>query len=376
MMMAKGHQLRRNRNTIGLACGLFVGLLFGMLIGRQLFPSTGSSGSSTGAGRPPELFIMSPCLSDAEAASLQLKHLNKHAKHKATCDDVGLCTCESDEYYFDGKECLAFEGSPWSTMFRTLRKKWHEIPVSKEEYKKGKIVHTGSLRAFSDDLVKRSDRDIAEQWQSQAPHDTFTYFYASIFKGKKILDIGSGMARQTLQFAQNGAHVTFCDVVPTNLELIRRTANYLGFGHRVQTILIEDLQTFDEDLAAHASADSSFFPLDVITAFGSMHHAPREFIQKEVNTLLKHLKVGGTWLQLAYPLKRWIDYGAPSFNVGGWGGDDGVEKTPWAEWYEPGKLMRNLAPHKFYEKWCGIINKKEFIWIELTYRGTVNATMV
>ena len=104
--------------------------------------------------------------------------------------------------------------------------------------------------------------------------------------------------------------------------------------------------------------------------------APREFIQKEAHILLKHLKVGGTWLQLAYPLKRWKDYGAPSFSVGGWGGDDGVEKTPWCDWYEPGKLMRNLAPHKFFENWCGIINKKEYIWIELTYGGTMNATMV
>lgn len=85
---------------------------------------------------------------------------------------------------------------------------------------------------------------------------------------------------------------------------------------------------------------------DAVCAFGSMHHAPREFIQKQVRILRDHLAPGGLWVQLAYPINRFRNprpadnsprmqakfYGdGISFNNGGWGGDN--EKTPWAEWY-------------------------------------------
>ena len=126
-------------------------------------------------------------------------------------------------------------------MFSTLKKKWHEIPVASESYIGNNIVSQGAARAFTEDLVSYSDEELVKFWKSQVTHDTFTSFYASTFRGKRVLDIGSGMARQTLQFAWNGANVTYCDVVSTNLEVIRRIAEYSGFGNRVQTILIEDL---------------------------------------------------------------------------------------------------------------------------------------
>ena len=85
---------------------------------------------------------------------------------------------------------------------------------------------------------------------------------------------------------------------------------------------------------------------DAVCAFGSMHHAPREFIQKQVRLLRDHLAPGGLWVQLAYPINRFRNprpadnvpsmqamfYGdGLSFNNGGWGGDN--DKTPWAEWW-------------------------------------------
>lgn len=185
------------------------------------------------------------------------------------------------------------------------------------------------------------------------------------------------MARQTLQFAKNGAHVTYCDVAASNLAVIRRLAKALGFDDRVHTILIEDFDKFEMSLNKHAADNPAFMPLDVITAFGSMHHAPREKIVTEANVLLKHLKPGGTWLQLAYPITRWLGGGrkhTPTFTYG-WGGDNGKKLAPWTEWYSPGKFMSTHRPngHRFYEKWCGIIGRNPhnpaFIWMEFTYRG-------
>ena len=49
---------------------------------------------------------MSECLADSEAAAIQREHLKADAQFKPICDDVGMCKCENDEFYFDGKECL------------------------------------------------------------------------------------------------------------------------------------------------------------------------------------------------------------------------------------------------------------------------------
>merc|ERR1711966_57709 len=107
-----------------------------------------------------------------------------------------------------------------------------------------------------------------------------------------------------------------------------------------------------------------------------MHHAPRELNQREYHILAKHLRIGGSWLQLAYPLGRWqatqVDEFCPkkdktigtSFDDGWWGGDGC--RTPYAEWYEPGKWWKTLQPYTFLMDWCGVIGKQppEFIWFK------------
>lgn len=343
-----------SQKIIGAAAAILVIFMVGYL----MYPTKAPAGT----------WHMDQCHSDSFSAALQLSQLRADAPHKPECDEVGLCTCE-EGYYFNGKECLALKGSNWEQMFATLKNKWHEVPSRKEEYANVDIQIDG-VTASTSKLLKLTDKQLLSFWRGAAPSDTFTNFYASTFQNKKVLDIGSGMARQTLQFALNGAHVTYCDVVPTNLEVIRRVASALGCASRVKTILITDLNKFKQDLSQHAKSSPDFMPLDVITAFGSMHHVPSEFIHKEVNILLEHLRIGGTWLQLAYPIHRWTQDGGPPFSEGGWGGDDnGKTKTPWAEWYEPGKLMKILRPHEFHMNWCGIVGGFEFIWFELTHLG-------
>jgi hypothetical protein len=106
---------------------------------------------------------------------------------------------------------------------------------------------------------------------------------------------------------------------------------------QVKTIYIESIADMDRALEGKV--------FDAVCAFGSMHHAPREFIQKQVRILRDHLAPGGLWVQLAYPINRFrnprADDNLPhmqskyygdglSFNNGGWGGDN--DRTPWAEW--------------------------------------------
>jgi hypothetical protein len=64
-------------------------------------------------------------------------------------------------------------------------------------------------------------------------------------------------------------------------------------------------------------------------AMGSMHNAPVEVMKPEYQELIRHLKIGGRWLQLAYPKTRWIRDGSPSFED--WGPMVDGPGTPWEE---------------------------------------------
>jgi hypothetical protein len=112
-------------------------------------------------------------------------------------------------------------------------------------------------RAHSSLLLR--DNDMVSKWEDVTTTDTFTMYYASVFRGRcvvrlmiaslfsctslashfrRIIDIGSGLARQTLQFAIHGAHVTFVDIVKDNLEVIRRVAKSKGCEDRVSNFHI------------------------------------------------------------------------------------------------------------------------------------------
>lgn len=82
-------------------------------------------------------------------------------------------------------------------------------------------------------------------------------------------------------------------------------------------------------------------------------------------TLRSHLRVGGTWLQLAYPINRM----GPEMDFHHFGQMTDGERTPWAEWMDSGKILKMHKPGKFVVNWCGIVNKDEFVWLELIYLG-------
>ena len=53
------------------------------------------------------------------------------------------------------------------------------------------------------------------------------------------------------------------------------------------------------------SLDALPYDYDVIFAFGSLHNAPLHVLTEECTALVKHLKSGGRWMQLAYPKSRY-----------------------------------------------------------------------
>ena len=146
--------------------------------------------------------------------------------------------------------------------------------------------------------------------------------YIDAFRGKCVLEVGSGLGFDGIRFASEGAAWTFADIVPENLEVIRRIAGLKGLSGSVR------FHSIDDDLS-FAALPSDY---DAIWVFGSIHHIPFEMARQEALGVLGHLKPGGRWMELVYPRERWLREGSLSFDE--WGRVTDGERTPWVEWLQ------------------------------------------
>lgn len=246
------------------------------------------------------------------------------------------------------------ESEEWKKPYETLRGKWVEVPIGAGTYNR------------TTRLIELSDEELLAEWEKARRDITtgaeFTHrgwyhaLYADGMRGKKVLDVGSGFGVDSITFAQHGARLTFVDLVETNLKVLERLCNIMGLTE-MRFVLFEDVDSLKP-------LDTDY---DVIMAMGSLHNAPEKVMNPEYQELIKHLKVGGRWLQLAYPRSRWIHDGREPFS--NWGTLTDGPGTPWCEWLEPEKLLGMLAPAKFevvlYREFHhGMLN-----WFDLLYKG-------
>lgn len=248
----------------------------------------------------------------------------------------------------------AIKDVSWENPYETLRKKWVEVPVTQ----------FGQMKTT--DLLNLSDELLLDQWQKAREEITtglqfshrgwYHTLYADGMRGKKVMDVGSGFGVDSITFARNGARLTFVDLVETNLEVLKRLCKIMGLKDARFHVL--------QDLDSLRPLDTDY---DVIMAFGSMHNAPVDVMKPEYQELIRHLKVGGRWLQLAYPKIRWIRAGCPSFEA--WGPMCDGPGTPWEEWYDVPKLISMFEPAKFDLVLYQEFRDGEFNWFDLLYRG-------
>ncbi len=237
----------------------------------------------------------------------------------------------------------------WAQPFEVLRKKWTEVPT------------TQSGRRRTSELLRLSDGELLREWERSRQDITtgrnfahrgwYHALYREMVTSKKIMDVGSGFAIDSISFSQFGARVTFVDLAEDNLEVVKRLCRLLGIRN-CQFVLLQDVDTL-----RGLEAD-----YDVIMASGSLHHAPVSVIRPEVHELRRHLRRGGRWLQLAYPRARWVREGSLPFSK--WGEvTDGVG-TPWAEWYDLDKLRALHTPGRFEVILCLEFHGSDFIWFD------------
>ncbi len=232
-----------------------------------------------------------------------------------------------------------------------LCNKWKEIP--------GRRLG----RIFSSDCLAFNDKELLEFWEGCSEETTipevrgwFQGVYQYQVSGKRLLDIGSGLGIDGIFFAEQGAHVTFSDIISENLELVKRICRLKQI--KADFYLIDKFDHFDFDKE-----------FDLIMAIGSLHHAPFDFVQREVAALLPHLIVGGRFMMLSYPKERFDQY-QKDFDVmdqADFGKITDGERTPWAEWYGADRIRGLFGPTCHLNWWRNFgKSQNDFNWFELT----------
>src|SRR6266478_2373007 len=238
----------------------------------------------------------------------------------------------------------------WQLPYETLRKKWVEVPTTATGTQK-----TTNFLGLPDDALlaewEMARRDITTGPEF-AHRGWYHALYADGMRGKKVMDVGSGFGVDSITFAQHGAKLTFVDLVETNLKVLQRVCTILGL-REVSFVRFEDLGSLKP-------LDADY---DVVMAMGSLHHAPARVMKPEYQELLRHLKVGGRWLQLAYPRSRWIREGRSPFSK--WGEMTDGAGTPWCEWYDLPKLLSMFEPAKFEVVLYQEFHNGDFNWFDL-----------
>jgi len=122
---------------------------------------------------------------------------------------------------------------------------------------------------------------------------------------KRVLDVGCGVGRETVELARRGARVVAVDLSPTLVAAARKRVGDAGFGHRVE---------FKACAAEDLAADGDQF--DVVLGNGVLHH----FDLPAFKTTLVQLLKPGAVAQFSEPighnpllrLYRWLTPGLHS----------------------------------------------------------------
>ena len=120
-----------------------------------------------------------------------------------------------------------------------------------------------------------------------APEHRYILSSVGDLRGKKVLDLGSGLGEAAVYFALQGAHVTACDVSPAMLGVVQRVARRHGVHVGVH----------------EAPAERTGLPdagFDLVYAGNVLHHVDTPQTLREISRLLKPGGMLASWDPLAH----------------------------------------------------------------------------
>lgn len=246
-----------------------------------------------------------------------------------------------------------------NTSFDIERSKsyWRFVPSGEGKHNSAELAG-----APDSELESTWDRAFASRFLRYPEEDRFMQVMAASFKDKQILSIGSGMGFHELYYRRHGAHVTCFDIVPTNLEIIRRVAAIKG---------LPPIETF-------CGADS-FWPkfdrtLDVAFIYGSLMAMPAGEQRQLLERVKSALRPDGTIVLMLYTWKfaeSTCGWRSPSDfdpTVFARASDPsvGAEHCPWSDWHDDAKLLDLAGPGMRITR-RQLWQHGLFVWYELAF---------
>jgi SAM-dependent methyltransferase len=219
---------------------------------------------------------------------------------------------------------------------------------------------TSNLLALDDQALREVwDNAFLKRFERYPEEDQFLRHMAAEFAGKRVLSIGSGIGLHEIFYQLHGARMTCCDIVPSNLEVIRRISAIKGA--RGMEFLVS--KGSDQDLGG---------PYDVIFIYGSLMTMPIPLQRELLAGSMAALRPDGrivlmlyTW-EFARATCTWSSRDEFDPRVFARASDPSVgpEHCPWSDWHDDAKLEALVGGEMLVRRrqfW----NQDWFVWHEL-----------
>ena len=245
--------------------------------------------------------------------------------------------------------------------FQTSRRYWRFAP-------------SGAGKHDTSELVKNDDASLALAWneaytarfRQYIEEDEFLRLMGAEFKGKRILSIGSGLGFHEIYYQWCGAHVTCCDIVPTNLQVVERVA---------ATKNIQGMHF----ILRKSSSQSLDGPYDVVFCYGSLMTMPQTLQRELLKQAMAALSPDGrivlmlyTW-EFARATCGWSSPTKFDATVFARASDPSVgeEHCPWSDWHDDAKIA-DLVDNELNIRRRQLWNQGWFVWYELAQSAGEN----
>jgi SAM-dependent methyltransferase len=241
------------------------------------------------------------------------------------------------------------------------RRYWRHAPAGADK------LDTDALATAGDASVDVWDAAFRSRLLTYSEEEQFIRTLAERVNGRRIVSIGSGLGFHELFYAAAGAHVTCCDIVPTNLSAIERVAARRHIP----------IATFSQpDLTAQPLPG----PADIVFVYGCLMHMPADAQRALFDRARDVLAPGGSIVLMVYAweLARrtcgWTDPAQFDPVAFARASDPtvGDEACPWSDWHDDGKLLQ-LAGSGARVARRQLWNDGQFAWYELSWTATDGA---